>query len=92
MVSSYLEAPLRTEAEVLAAGARRRNLRILGEAAGAYEYQASVSENGGSTANAHKFKNRAYAIRWALRQLDPMTEGPRQVLEAIAGAMKPAAE
>ncbi len=86
MVSSYLERPLRDKAEALADIARRRNMRILGEAAGAYEYQASVSENGGSTANAHKFKDRAYAIRWALRELDPMTEGPRQVLEALHAA------
>ncbi len=51
--------------------ARRRNLNHLREAAGAYEYQAAISENGGSISNADKFKDRAYAIRWALRQLDP---------------------
>ena len=56
---------------------RRRHLRHLREAAGAYEYQASISENGGSIANADKFKDRAYAIRWALRQLDP-TEGQQE--------------
>ncbi len=86
MTSPYLEAPLRTEAEALADIARRRNLRILGDAAGAYEYRASVSENGGSTSNAHKFKDRAAAIRWAMLELAPLTEGPRQALEAIAGA------
>ncbi len=51
--------------------ARRRNLDRLREAAGAYEYQAEISENGGSILNADKFKDRAFAIRWALRQLDP---------------------
>ncbi len=55
MASSYLEAPLRTEAEVLAAVARRRN-------------------------------DRAAAIRWAMLEIAPLTEGPRQALEAIAGA------
>ena len=60
--------------------ARRRNLQTLREAAGAYEYQASISENCGSTENANRYKDRAHAIRWALREIDPLTEGPGQTL------------
>ena len=76
----------RTDAEALVDLTRRRNLRHLHEAAGAYEYQASISENGGSVSNAHKFRDRAHAIRWALRELDPLTEGPRQALDAMRAA------
>ncbi|MEM7173508.1 MAG: hypothetical protein AAF530_25320 [Pseudomonadota bacterium] len=27
----------------------------------------------------------AFAVRWALRQIDPLTEGPRQTLEHLSG-------
>ncbi len=87
-----MSADTRTDAETRADHTRRRNLSILGEAAGAYEYQAAISENCGSTSNAHKFKDRAHAIRWALIELDPMTEGPRRSLDAISSAMTRAAE
>ncbi len=60
----------RTDAEVQADVTRRRDLRILGEAAGDYEYQASISMNGGSVSNAHKFTDRARAIRRAMRKLE----------------------
>ena len=76
----------RTDAEARADLTRRRNLHHLREAADAYEYQASISKNGGSVSNAHKFKDRVHAIRWALRELDPLTEGPRQVLDDMAKA------
>ncbi len=56
----------RTAAEARADLTRRRNLRLLGEAAGSLEYQASISENGGSVVNAHAFKDRAHAIRRAM--------------------------
>ncbi len=70
-----------TNAEARADMTRRRDLRILSEAAGALEYQASISENGGSLSNAHKFKDRAGAIRRAMLRL-----------EAAASAMNRAAE
>ena len=60
----------RSDAEAQADLTRRRNLRHLREAAGAYEYQASISENGGSVSNAHAFKDRAHAIRWAMREIE----------------------
>ena len=86
MTSSFLEQPLRTESEAMADADRRRNLRILGEAAGDYEYQAAISENGGSASNASKFKDRAYAIRWAMDRLAAITEGPLQALASIGKA------
>ncbi len=63
--------------------ARRRHLRHLREAAGALEYQASVSENGGSTSNAHKFRDRAYAIRDAMLLHARVTELETALREMI---------
>ncbi len=57
-----------------------RELRHLREAAGSLEYQAAVSSNGGSQSNADKFKDRAYAIRKALRLLEP---APTNVVQAV---------
>ncbi len=57
-----------TRRDALAGALTPRELQHLREAAGALEYQASVSENGGSLSNAHKFQDRAFAIRKALRR------------------------
>ncbi len=72
---------------------RRRTLQTAREAAGALEYQASISENGGSFANATKYSNRAFAIRAIIKenealrlQLYPLTEGPRQTLDALGAS------
>ena len=57
-----------TRRDALMGALTPRELRHLREAAGDYEYRASISENGGSPSNAHKFKGRAFAIRKTLRR------------------------
>jgi hypothetical protein len=89
MTSSYLNAPLRTEAEAKAAEEarlRRKYVARLRRLAGRLDTQALTSRNGGDESQAGRLSSEAFAIRWALRQIDPQIEGPKQLLDQIAGA------
>ncbi len=66
-----------------------RELRILREIAGDYDYQASVSQGRGSTSNQHKFEDRAFVARKAARLLEP---APANVIEAVVGPLLGAVE
>ena len=61
--------------------ARRRVEQSAKEAAGALEYQASISENGGSQSNANKFKDRAYAIRTLIVENDRLRAGIQEYID-----------
>ncbi len=65
---------------------RRRYLRVLREMATDYKHRATGFENSVERRHlAGRMHERHGACRWALRQLEPMTEGPRQILDAMAG-------
>ncbi len=66
--------------------ARRHMARLRG-LAGRLDHQAALIRNGGrdlhAEARAGKLNDEAFAIRWALRQIAPETECPRQTLAAV---------
>ncbi len=93
MVSSYLLRECRTEVEARADHTRRRhmeNLRRLAERLG-----RSAKGNIHTSANPQRNKfgyqqaDEAYAIRWALRLINPL-EGEQQALDRITKPLEAA--
>ena len=79
MTSQFLNRPLRTEADV----SRSHNIRILHEMAADYRHKARGAEGSENYKNAGFYRDRQHACLAALREMDPMTEGPRQALAEI---------
>lgn len=85
-MSPYLAKPLHTEAQARADLARRRHLVTLREMAADFAHLARGAESSEKHRNAGYYRDRQHACDFALRELIPMTEGPRQTLDAMAGA------
>ena len=67
----------------------RRYMARLRKLAGRLDHQAALIRNGGANmdaeAQAGRLADEAFAIRWALRQIAPETEGVGQVFAALHG-------
>ncbi len=65
----------------------RRYMARLRKLAGRLDHQAALIRNGGANmdaeAQAGRLADEAFAIRWALRQIAPETEGVGQVFAAL---------
>lgn len=65
----------------------RRYMARLRKLAGRLDHQAALIRNGGANMNAEaqagRLADEAFAIRWALRQIAPETEGVGQVFAAL---------
>ena len=70
----------------------RRHLRVLREMAKDYQHYAVGAESSESYEKAKRLRERYHACLWALRELDPAIEGPRQTLDSMASMMTKAAE
>ena len=68
----------------------RRHLRVLREMANDYQHNAVGAESSKSYEKAKRHRERYHACLWALREHDPMIEGPRQTLDSMASIMKEA--
>ena len=64
----------------------RRHLRVLRQMANDYRHYAIGTESSENHKNAGRLWNRHHACLWALRELDPEIEGPRQIMADIAKA------
>lgn len=84
-MSPFLAKPLRTEAQARADLARSRHLDTLRQMAKDWAHKAHGAESSEKHANAGYYRDRQHACNFALRELIPMTEGPRQALDAMAG-------
>ena len=75
----------RTEAEVLANSDARRHLRVLREMKAEHHHRAVGFENSVERRHlAGRQHEQSDACDWALLQLDPMLEGPKQIMDEIA--------
>jgi hypothetical protein len=76
-----------TDTEVQADLDRRRHMANLRRLATRLDRDAATNSNMTCDPKrnrwGHQLADEAFAIRWALLQLDPMTEGPRQILDEI---------
>jgi hypothetical protein len=81
---SQAERPPPEPPSALEARRHGARLRALAER---LDHQAALIRNGGrdfeAEARAGRLDDEAFAIRWALRQIAPELEGPRQTLAAL---------
>ena len=84
-MSPYLAKPLRTEAPARADLARGRHLDTLRQMAKDWAHKAREAESNEKHANAGYYRDRQHACNFALREIDPTFEGPRQTFDAMAG-------
>lgn len=91
-MSEYLDQPRRTEAEAVEDLTRRRHLARLRELVRRLDSQRdlvrNVSGNSDMERIAGRFGDEVAAIKWALLQIDPLTEGPLRALDSIGKAVK----
>lgn len=70
----------------------QRHLRRLDKLEKRLESQVLIIRNGSGNPDAEtqagRLAGEAFAVRWAMLQIDPNFYGPKQVLEQIAGAAK----
>ena len=64
----------------------RRDLRVFREMAAENQRDAIKAEGGIKWRDADRLWERHHACLWALRELDPAIEGPRQIMTDIAKA------
>jgi hypothetical protein len=80
----------RTDPEARADLDRRRHMANLRRLATRLDRDAATNSNMTCDPKrnrwGHQLADEAFAIRWALRELNPLTEGPRQMLADIAKA------
>jgi hypothetical protein len=81
-MSPFLDKPLRDLSDV----ERQRNLQDL-RAMATRKDDAAIHADCSSVNNkaANQFRHEAYLIRWALRQIEPEIEGPKQFFDQLAG-------